>query len=267
MDCQRFFPEGWNEECKPITPFELNTAFQNGSIIDGRVTRCDSNYNLYVDLGNNIKGIIPREEVEAINIDETGFPKPNICVSKINKIVQFKVKDIKKEDYAILSRKAVGKDALKWVTEDLAVGMIVKGIVKNIRPYGVFVEIGGGVVGLLHIEDISVARIRTPEERFKIGQKINIMIKYIDRSNERVLLSYKELFGTWEENIKGYQEGDIVQGIVREEEKQKNGIFIELKPNLVRLADYKENLKYGQLVDVSIRKIIPEKKKVKLVFV
>lgn len=145
--------------------------------------------------------------------------------------------------------------------------MIVKGIVKNIRPYGVFVEIGGGVVGLLHIEDISVARIRTPEERFKIGQKINIMIKYIDRSNERVLLSYKELFGTWEENIKGYQEGDIVQGIVREEEKQKNGIFIELKPNLVGLADYKENLKYGQLVDVSIRKIIPEKKKVKLVFV
>ena len=93
------------------------------------------------------------------------------------------------------------------------------------------------------------------------------MIKYIDRSNERILLTYKELLGTWEENIKGYQEGDIVRGIVREEEKQKNGIFIELKPNLVGLADYKENLKYGQLVDVSIRKIIPEKKKVKLVFV
>lgn len=124
-----------------------------------------------------------------------------------------------------------------------------------------FVEIGGGIAGLLHIEDISVARIKTPLERFKIGQKINVMIKYIDRGKERVLLTYKELLGTWEENIKEYSEGDTVQGIVREEEKQKNGIFVELKPNLVGLADYKENLKYGQLVSVNIRKIIPEKKK------
>ena len=267
MTYQRFIPEGWNEECKPVTLFDLNTAFEKGSIIDGVVTRCDSNYNLYVDLGNNMQGVIPREEVEAINIDETGFPKPNICISKVNKVVQFKVKGIQGTDVAILSRKDVGKDALKWVKEDLQVGDIVKGIVKNIRPYGVFVEIGGGVAGLLHIEDISVARIKTPLERFKIGQKINVMIKYIDRSKERILLTYKELLGTWEENINGFSEGDIVQGIVREEEKQKNGIFVELKPNLVGLAEYKENLEYGQRVNVNIRKIIPEKKKVKLVFV
>lgn len=267
MDYQRFIPEGWTDVCKPVTPFELNTAFQNGNIMDGIVTKCDSNYNLYVDLGNNIKGIIPREEVEAINIDETGFPKPNICINKVNKVVQFKVKDIKKEDLVILSRKEVGKEALTWVKNELKEGMVVCGIVKNIRPYGAFIEIGGGVAGLLHIEDISVARIKTPEERLKIGQKINVVIKYIDRSKERVLLSYKELFGTWEENIKDFSEGDTVVGIAREEEKYKNGIFVELKPNLVGLADYKENIKYGQQVRVNIRKIIPEKKKVKLVFV
>lgn len=267
MDYQKFIPEGWCLECKNITTSELNSALENGNIMNGVVTRCDSNYNLYVDLGNNIKGIIPREEVEAINVDETGFPKPNICVSKVNKIVQFKVKDIPKEDLAILSRKAVGKEALKWVKEDLKEGMVVNGIVKNIRPYGVFVEIGGGIVGLLHIEDISVARIKTPHERFEIGQKINIMVKYVDRSKERVLLTYKELLGTWEENIKGFSEGDTVRGTVREVEKQKNGIFVELKPNLVGLADYKEDVEYGQIVDVNIRKIIPEKKKVKLVFI
>lgn len=266
MEYQKFIPEGW-AECKPITKLELDVALETGNINQGLVTKCDGNYNLYVNLGNNIKGIIPREEVEAINIDETGFPKPNICINKVNKIVQFKVKDIKDGDIAILSRKEVGKDALKWVKEELKEGMVVKGIVKNIRPYGAFIEIGGGVVGLLHIEDISVARIKTPLERFEIGQKINVMIKYIDRSKERILLTYKELLGTWEENIKEFSEGDIVKGIVREEEKQGNGIFVELKPNLVGLADYKQDLEYGQLVDVNIRKIIPEKKKVKLVFV
>lgn len=266
MDVQKFMPEGWQTENMLFTQGNLENAYKNGDIMQGYVTKCDSNYNLYVDLGDNIRGIIPREEVEAINIDETGFPKPNICVNKVNKMVQFKVKDIRK-DTVILSRKAVGKEALKWIKSDLKEGMVVCGIVKNIRPYGVFVEIGGGVVGLLHIEDISVARIKTPEERFKIGQKINIMVKYIDRDKERFLLTYKELLGTWEENIKDFEEGDIVTGIVRETEKSKNGIFVELKPNLIGLADYKENMEYGEKVRVSIRRIIHEKKKIKLVFV
>ncbi len=141
------------------------------------------------------------------------------------------------------------------------------GIVKNIRPYGAFVEIGGGIVGLVHIEDISVARIKTPFERFKIGQKINIMIKSIDRKTNRVILSYKEMYGTWEENIEDLDEGMTVRGIAREIEKSKNGIFVELKPNLIGLAEYKENIEYGQSVDVYIKRIIPEKKKVKLIIV
>lgn len=93
------------------------------------------------------------------------------------------------------------------------------------------------------------------------------MVKSIDKNLDRVILTYKELLGTWEENIKEYQEGKTVTGIVRNTEKSKNGIFIELKPNLVGLAEYIENVEYGKQVDVYIKKIIPEKKKVKLVIV
>ena len=64
-----------------------------------------------------------------------------------------------------------------------------------------------------------------------------------------------------------FQEGTKVKGIVRETEKNKNGIFVELTPNLVGMADYKENLQYGQTVNVYIKRIIPEKKKVKLVII
>lgn len=119
----------------------------------------------------------------------------------------------------------------------------------------------------MHIEDISVARIKSPEERFNVGQKIEVMIKSIDRSLNRIILTYKELLGTWEENIKEYEEGKTVTGIARNIEKSKNGIFVELKPNLVGLAEYKENIEYGKPIDVYIKKIIPEKKKVKLVIV
>lgn len=150
---------------------------------------------------------------------------------------------------------------------ELKEGMIVEGIVKSIQPYGAFIEVENGIVGLLHIENISVSRIKTPEERFKIGQNVKVVVKSIDRESNRMTFSYKELLGTWQENAELFREGDIVTGIVRETEKNKNGIFIELRPNLVGLAEYKPNIEYGENVMVAIKKIIPEKKKVKLTII
>ena len=148
--------------------------------------------------------------------------------------------------------------------EGLKEGMVVNGIVKSIQPYGAFIEIKNGIVGLLHIENISVARIKSPSERFKIGQNIKVVIKSINEETGRINLSYKELLGTWQENAELFNEGDIVTGIARETEKNNNGIFIELKPNLVGLAEYKPNIQYGEDVIVNIKRIIPEKQKIKL---
>lgn len=129
---QKFIPEGWNNMPQAFSLEELSIASINGNIMQAKVTKCDSNYNLYLDLGNNITGIIPREEVEAISVDETGFPKPNICTSKLNKFVQFKVKDVSKKDFVILSRKAAEKEAVSWVKNDLKEGMEV---LRNCKEY------------------------------------------------------------------------------------------------------------------------------------
>jgi small subunit ribosomal protein S1 len=144
------------------------------------------------------------------------------------------------------------------------IGEEVHGVVKNIKPYGAFIEIDGGTVGLAHIEDLSVARIKTPYERLKIGQEVELKVKNIDEQNGRISLSYKEMLGTWEENADKFHKGMFTKGIVRETEKNKNGIFIELLPNLVGMAEYKEGLEYGQNINVMIKKIDYDKKKVKL---
>ena len=135
---------------------------------------------------------------------------------------------------------------------------------KTIKPYGVFIETDNGVSGLLYIEDICISRIKSPFEKFSVGEEIKVKVKDIDKENNRVSFTYKELLGTWEDNIKEFKQGTVVKGIARDTEKSKNGIFVELKPNLVGLAEYKENVEYGQDVNVYIKKIIPEKKKVKL---
>lgn len=267
MNLAKFAPEGWNNEITKVEKNKVNKYIESGKTLQGLVKECDKNYNLYVNFENGLNGIIPREEIEEINLQENGLPKENLCVGKVHKFVQFKIKQLDENNNLILSRKEVQKEALNWIKEDLQEGDVVTGIVKNIKPYGAFIEIGGGVVGLAHIEDLSVARIKTPYERLKIGQKVEIMIKSIDRNNGKVILSYKEMFGTWDENANKFTPGLKVKGKVRETEKNKNGIFIELTPNLVGMAEYEEGLEYGQDVDVYIKKIDKDKKKVKLLIV
>lgn len=256
MKIFNFLPEGW----------EKNNFTGTEDIYQGIVEKCDENYNLHVKLDSGLEGIIPRKEVEAFNVDENGFPKTNLCVGKVHKYVQFKIKE-KDGDNFILSRKDAQNEVLKFIRTDLQEGQVVNGIVKNITPYGAFVDIGGGIVGLVHIEDLSVARIKTPYERIKIGQKLNIVVKSIDREQGKINLSYKEQFGTWEENANNFTVGMKTKGIVRETEKNKNGIFIELTPNLVGMAEYEEGLNYGEKIDVAIKKIDYDKKKVKLIVI
>ena len=267
MNMQPFTPEGWSYNTNELTKDTIYNVIDKKEILQGIVNSCDEDYNLHINLGNGIKGIMPREEVEAINAGENGYPKESLCTGKVNKFVQFKIKEVKDDYNVVISRREVQQEAIQWVKNDLQVGQKVSGIVKNIKPYGAFIEIGGGVVGLAHIEDLSVARIKSPSERVKIGQKLDVLVKSIDRNEGKVILTYKELLGTWEENAEKFQEKTYVKGIVRETEKNKNGIFIELTPNLVGMAEYVDGLEYGEPVDVYIKKIIPDKKKIKLIIV
>lgn len=256
MNTFNFFPEGWNFKEEEKTE----------DIFQGLVTNCDKNYNLHVKLENGVEGIIPQTEVEAINTDKNGIPKEGLCEGKVHKFIQFKFKE-KDGDNLIFSRKDLQEEVLDSVKHNLQEGQCVKGIVKNITPYGAFIDIGGGVVGLAYIEDLSVARIKSPNERLKIGQNVNIVVKSINRETGKINLSYKDTLGTWEENANKFQVGMKTKGIIRETEKNKNGIFIELTPNLVGMAEYKDGLKYGEKVDLYIKKIDYDKKKVKLIIV
>ena len=100
----------------------------------------------------------------------------------------------------------------------------------------------------------SVSYTHLPSERFTVGQNIFACVKSIDE-NERIVLTHKELLGTWQENADLYTPFSTATGIVRSIENY--GIFIELTPNLAGLAEVCEGVSPGDRVNVYIKSIIP----------
>lgn len=242
----------------------LHEAMAGGKILEGRVSVCDGEHNLIIQLPC-MKGIIPRIE-GALGIED-GSTRDIALISKVNKPVCFKViainSDRSGKETAVLSRRAVQEECRREYIENLTPGDIIPAKVTHLEQFGCFVDVGCGIPSLIPIDAISVSRIAHPSDRFSVGQDIKVIIKSLE--NGRIWLSHKELLGTWLENAKMFKTGETVSGIVRSVEDY--GIFIELAPNLAGLAEPRPNVKPGQNASVYIKAIIPDKMKVKLIAV
>ena len=244
--------------------FSLQEAMLQEKVLEARVSLCDNDHNLHIDLPC-AKGIIMREE-GAIGISD-GTTKDIALITKVNKPVCFVVTEITKDEYgnytAVLSRRKVQERCMNEFINQLSSGDVIPAKVTHLEQFGAFVDIGCGIPSLIPIDAISISRISHPSDRFQPGQNIYVVIK--DICGGRVWLSHKELLGTWEENASKFHYGETVSGIIRSVENY--GIFVELAPNLAGLAEPKEGVAVGQHASVYIKALIPEKMKVKLIIV
>ena len=133
-----------------------------------------------------------------------------------------------------------------------------------LAEFGAFCDIGCGIAALLPIDCLSVSRIASPADRVQVGQQLLCAIKNRDAQG-RIVLTLRELLGTWSENAACFAAGETVVGIVRSVEDY--GVFIEIAPNLAGLAEADSTLRPGQAVSVYIKNILPDKMKIKLVVV
>ena len=181
--------------------------------------------------------------------------------------MRFIIKEISEtgsKKIAILSRLDVQKSFLNEHLPTKIPGDIIDARVTHLESFGVFCDIGCGINALLPIDNISVSRIPHPGARFAVGDDIKVVVKAFDESG-RVILTHKELLGTWEENAAYFSVGETVSGIIRSIENY--GIFVELTPNLSGLAEYTDEVVNGQQASVFIKSIILEKMKFKLIIV
>ena len=244
----------------------LELALEKQIILEAQVVLCDHNFNLHVELGSGISGVIPRYEVEYSPDGEQ--PKDIAILTRVGKTVCFKVMGFKEsstgEVVAMLSRRLAQLECIENYIKTLLPGDVVRAKVTHLESFGAFLDLGCGRISLLSIDAISVSRISHPSARLTVGNIIYAVVKTVD-SKGRIYLSMRELLGSWEENAAMFSEGQTVRGIVRSVESY--GIFIELAPNLAGLAEYREDVYPGQTAAVYIKSIIPDKMKIKLILI
>lgn len=246
---------------------ELQEIKDSQQVVDIYVEDIDESLNMIGIVGKDIKAMIPRDEASSV-VGEDGLVEEKHIINKKGKVLHTCIKEVivnNDKPELILSKKILELKVRKWMYMHLKAGMKLKGVVIATTEYGAFVDVGGGVTGILKLQDISDTMIQHANDVLKIGQRISVIVKKYDRDTGRIELSYKEMLGTFEQNVKSLKEGDIVEGTVRN--RIKTGVFVEVKPNVVGIAEHVSGIEYGQKVLVSIKRINLEKKKLKLIII
>ncbi len=249
----------------------LERAMNQGATVEGIVTLCDSQMRLHVDL-HCAKGIIAPEEAVFCRAGETR--KDIAIISRVGKPVAVRVLGIEMrngEPIAILSRRLVQQSCMEYYMTRCRSGDVINARVTHLEPFGAFLDIGCGVSSLLSVDCISVSRISHPRDRLRCGMDLPVIVKTVDRESGRIYVTLRELLGTWEENVRGFEVGQTVTGIIRSVESY--GVFVELTPNLAGLAELHDEAAdrmraaIGQSAAVYIKSIVQERMKIKLVLI
>jgi small subunit ribosomal protein S1 len=206
-----------------------------GTIITGRVVNV-TDYGVFVELEQGVEGLIHISEMFWTR--EIKHPSKVLNVSDQIHVMILEVNPGAKR--ISLGLKQTTQNPWETLKEKYPEGTVVKGVIRNITNFGIFVGIEDGIDGLIHMSDISWRhRVKHPSEHFKKGQEIEAMVLNIDVENEKFSLGIKQIEkNPWESLDQKYQLGTVVTGKVTN--LTDFGIFIELEEGIEGLVHISE---------------------------
>ena len=211
----------------------VNEALENDEIIKGYI-KCRTKGGMIVDVFG-IEAFLPGSQIDVKPIRDYDI--------FVGKTMEFKVVKINQEfKNVVVSHKALIEAELEQQKKDiiskLERGQVLKGVVKNITTYGVFIDLGG-VDGLIHITDLSWGRVNHPEEVVKLDQELDVVILDFDDERRRIALGLKQLQPhPWDALDANLKVGDKVKGKVVV--MADYGAFVEIAPGVEGLIHVSE---------------------------
>ena len=202
---------------------KLEEAFNNETVLTAKVTQVlEGGLSVIVD---ECKVFIPASLVSDTfekNLDKFMDQEIEFVVTEFNPKKRRIIGNRKK---LVVAKKA---EAAKKLFDSIKVGDVVEGTVKNVTPFGAFIDLGGAD-GLLHISEMSWGRIDDPKSILKVGETVKTFIK--DINGEKIALSLKfDDANPWANAAEKYAVGNEVTGKVAR--MTAFGAFIELEPGV-----------------------------------
>jgi len=211
---------------KQLTPHPWDTLAENlkeGEVVKGKVVNIED-YGAFLEIMPGVEGLVHVSEITWANtpINAKEF-------FKLNDEYEAKVVTLDKDTRKMsLSIKQLTEDPWATIENQFPEGSKHKGTVKNITPYGVFVELATGIGGMIHISDLSwLKRFNNPNEYTKVGNEIDVLILSIDKEGRKLQLGHKQIEeDPWNSLEETFGVGTIHEGTVVK--KDDKGAVVQL---------------------------------------
>jgi len=219
---------------KQLTPHPWDTLAENlkeGEVVKGKVVNIED-YGAFLEIMPGVEGLVHVSEITWANtpINAKEF-------FKLGDEYEAKVVTLDKETRKMsLSIKQLTEDPWSTIENRFPEGSKHMGTVKNITPYGVFVELATGIGGMIHISDLSwLKRFNNPNEYTKVGNQIEVLILSIDKEGRKLQLGHKQIEeDPWNSLESTFAIGSVHEGTVTR--KDDKGALVQLPYGLEGFA-------------------------------
>jgi small subunit ribosomal protein S1 len=239
-----------------------------GMTVEARVTATNKG-GLAVDV-NGIRGFMPISQIDLYRVEN---PDQYINQRLLCRVVEVNPQ----ERNLVLSRRDLlekeREDQREKFWQEVAEGQVRTGIVRSVKDFGAFVDLGGAD-GLLHVSEMSWTRVADASHVVQLGQSVKVIVLKVDRERRKISLGMKQLAPSpWDHVAENYPAGKVVSGKVTR--LAEFGAFVELEPaveGLIHISELspqrvrrvKDIVQEGQEVQVMILSVDAAQRRISL---
>ncbi len=242
---------------KQLTPHPwdvLDESIQPGSKVKGRIVNIED-YGAFLEIVPGVEGLIHISEVSWSN-----QPINSKEYFKVGEEHEAAIVTIDREERKMsLSIKQLSEDPWTRVAEKYPVGSKHSGLVKNLTPYGVFVELDENVGGMVHISDLSwIKRFQHPSEYIKVGETLPVVVLDIDNEGRKISLGHKQIEeDPWDTFASIFPVGSVHEAtVIRKEDK---GAIVALPYGLEGFVPNRHLKKADNKTSAEVDEVLPFK--------
>lgn len=213
-----------------VSNAQIQQAYQSRLPVEGKVDKVvKGGYEVRV---GGERGFCPLSQIDIVRTDN-----PDV---HIGRTYTFRIREYSEDGRnLVLSRRMLLEEEqqvkAEQVRKTVVPGAVLRGRVVSVPDFGAFVDLGGGVQGLLHVSDMAWSRVGSPSQVVAPGEEVTVQVLRVDDKTQKISLGTKQLTGDpWALVAANYEVGQVREGRVTR--LSDFGAFVELEPGVEGLA-------------------------------